>query len=109
MVGRKTKLSRRNKRIVYKMMTYTSPVFAHAGPKALDRLQLIQNKFCASTRDAHWCVRNSILHRDLELPTIAKFIKDASKRFFDITGSHPNALLRAASRLRATTSPPFHP
>ncbi|GBP34004.1 hypothetical protein EVAR_24918_1 [Eumeta japonica] len=65
MLGRKSKLSRRNKRIIYKMcirtaMTYASPVFAHAAPKALHRLQ------------------------------------DASKRFFDIAGSHPNALLRAA-------------
>ncbi|GBP76199.1 hypothetical protein EVAR_74681_1 [Eumeta japonica] len=32
---------------------------------------------------------------DLELPTISKYMKDASKRFFDIAGSHPNAL-RAA-------------
>ncbi|GBP03794.1 RNA-directed DNA polymerase from mobile element jockey [Eumeta japonica] len=73
MLGRKSKLSRRNKRTIYKMcirtvMTYASPVFAHAAPTALDRLQVIQNKFC----------------------------KDASKRFFDIAGSHPNALLRAA-------------
>ncbi|GBP15218.1 RNA-directed DNA polymerase from mobile element jockey [Eumeta japonica] len=64
-LGRKSKLSRRNKRTIYKMcirtvMTYASPVFAHAAPKALHRLQ------------------------------------DASKRFFDIEGSHPNALLRAA-------------
>ncbi|GBP19853.1 Probable RNA-directed DNA polymerase from transposon X-element [Eumeta japonica] len=77
-------------------MTYASPVFAHAAPKALHRLQVIQNKFCRAATDAHWCVRNSILHRDLELPTISKYMKDASKRFFDIAGSHPNALLRAA-------------
>ncbi|GBP85575.1 Probable RNA-directed DNA polymerase from transposon X-element [Eumeta japonica] len=101
MLGRKSKLSRRNKRTIYKMcirtvMTYASPVFAHAAPTALDRLQVIQNKFCRSATDAHWCVRNSILHRDLELPTLSKYMKDASKRFFDIAGSHPNALLRAA-------------
>ncbi|GBP56338.1 Probable RNA-directed DNA polymerase from transposon BS [Eumeta japonica] len=101
MLGRKSKLSRRNKRIIYKMcirtvMTYASPVFAHAAPKALHRLQVIQNKFCRAATDAHWCVRNSILHRDLELPTISKYMKDASKRFFDIAGSLPNALLRAA-------------
>ncbi|GBP76714.1 Probable RNA-directed DNA polymerase from transposon X-element [Eumeta japonica] len=76
-------------------MTYASPVFAHASPKALHRLQVIQNKFCRAATDAHWCVRNSILHRDLELPTISKYMKDVSKRFFDIAGSHPNALLRA--------------
>ncbi|GBP55467.1 RNA-directed DNA polymerase from mobile element jockey [Eumeta japonica] len=61
MHGRKGKLSRRNKRTLNKMcirtvMTYTCPVFAHAAPKALYRLQ----------------------------------------RFFDIAGSHPNTLLRAA-------------
>ncbi|GBP51060.1 Probable RNA-directed DNA polymerase from transposon X-element [Eumeta japonica] len=100
-LGRKSKLSRRNKRTIYKMcirtvMTYASSVFAHAAPKALHRLQEIQNKFCRAATDAHWCVRNSILHRDLELPTISKYMKDASKRFFDIAGSHPNTLLRAA-------------
>ncbi|GBP33174.1 hypothetical protein EVAR_14855_1 [Eumeta japonica] len=51
------------------VMTYASPVFAHAAPKALHRLQ-----------NSH----------------ISKYMKDASKRFFDIAGSHPNALLRAA-------------
>ncbi|GBP10725.1 General transcription factor II-I repeat domain-containing protein 2A [Eumeta japonica] len=49
----------------------TSPVFAHAAP-ALHRLQ------------------------DLELPTISKYMKDASKRFFDIARITSNALLRAA-------------
>ncbi|GBP36140.1 RNA-directed DNA polymerase from mobile element jockey [Eumeta japonica] len=82
MLSRKSKLSRRYKRTLYKMcirtvLTYASPVFAHVAPKA------------------HWCVRNSILHRDLELPTITKYMKDALKRFFDIAGSHPNALLHA--------------
>ncbi|GBP07097.1 Probable RNA-directed DNA polymerase from transposon X-element [Eumeta japonica] len=77
------------------VMTYASPVFAHAAPKALHRLQVTQNKFCRAATDAHWCVRNSIFHRDLELPTISKYMKDASKRFFDIAGSHPNAFLRA--------------
>ncbi|GBP67541.1 Probable RNA-directed DNA polymerase from transposon BS [Eumeta japonica] len=101
LLGRKSKLSKRNKRTIYKMcirtvMTYASPVFAHAAPKTLERLQIILNKFCRAATDAHWCVRNSILHRDLELPTLSKYMKDASKRFFDIAGSHPNALLRAA-------------
>ncbi|GBP56826.1 Probable RNA-directed DNA polymerase from transposon X-element [Eumeta japonica] len=78
------------------VMTYASLVFAYATPKALHRLQVIQNKFCRAATDAHWYVRNSILHRDLELPTTFKYMKDASKRFFDIAGSHPNALLLAA-------------
>ncbi|GBP16868.1 hypothetical protein EVAR_13248_1 [Eumeta japonica] len=57
-------------------MTYASPVFAHVAPKALDRLQIIPNKFLRDAAYAHWCIWNSILHRDLELPTITKFMKD---------------------------------
>ncbi|GBP55988.1 hypothetical protein EVAR_97409_1 [Eumeta japonica] len=72
------------------------PVFAHVAPKALDRLQVVQNEFCRDATSAHWCVCNSTLLRDLELPTIAKFMKDASKRFFDIAGSHSNVLLRSS-------------
>ncbi|GBP56436.1 Probable RNA-directed DNA polymerase from transposon BS [Eumeta japonica] len=50
MLGRKSKLSRRNKRTIYKMcirtvMTYASPVFAHAAPKTLHRLQDALKRF----------------------------------------------------------------
>ncbi|GBP69983.1 hypothetical protein EVAR_50752_1 [Eumeta japonica] len=50
MLGRKSKLSKRNKRTIYKMcirtvMTYASPVFAHAAPKALHRLQDASKRF----------------------------------------------------------------
>ncbi|GBP05413.1 Probable RNA-directed DNA polymerase from transposon X-element [Eumeta japonica] len=111
MLGRKSKLSRRNKRTLYKMcirtvMTYACPVFAHAAPKALYRLQVVQNKFCRAATDAHWCVRNSILHKDLKLPTLPKYMKDTSKRFFDIAGSHPNAFLRSAVDYQSP--PPTH-
>ncbi|GBP46917.1 Histone H2B.3 [Eumeta japonica] len=58
MLGRKSKLSRRNKRTINKMcirtvFTYASPLFAHAAPKALDRLHVIQKKIlkcCARGR-----------------------------------------------------------
>ncbi|GBP38217.1 Probable RNA-directed DNA polymerase from transposon BS [Eumeta japonica] len=48
MLGRKSKLSRRNKRTLYKMcirtvIMYACPVFAHADPKVLYRLQVVQN------------------------------------------------------------------
>ncbi|GBP14423.1 Probable RNA-directed DNA polymerase from transposon BS [Eumeta japonica] len=75
--------------------------WSHAGRKASYRrkahaLQNVHWTVMTAATDAYWCVRNSILHRDMELPTLTKYMKDASKRFFDIAGSHPNALLRAA-------------
>ncbi|GBP18163.1 hypothetical protein EVAR_12946_1 [Eumeta japonica] len=43
------------------------------------------------------------LDRDLELSTIAKYMKDVSKRIFDITESQPNALLRSAASYEVQT------
>ncbi|GBP81658.1 Probable RNA-directed DNA polymerase from transposon X-element [Eumeta japonica] len=83
-------------------MTYACPVFAHAAPNIIKKLQKIQNKFCRRATDAHWCVKNSELHGDLELPIINKFMKDASKRFFDMAQNHPNPLIVSA----ATYEPP---
>ncbi|GBP20944.1 RNA-directed DNA polymerase from mobile element jockey [Eumeta japonica] len=89
MLGRKSKLSLRNKRTIHKMyvrtaMTYASLVFAHAAPKALNSFLVIQNKYRRVATDALWCVQNSVLHRDLEILTIAKYMKEVSKRFFNI-------------------------
>ncbi|GBP65923.1 Probable RNA-directed DNA polymerase from transposon X-element [Eumeta japonica] len=70
-----------------------SGFFAHARPDILYDLQVVQNKFCRRAADAPWYVKNSTLHRDFELPTISKFMKDASERFFDIASNHPNPLL----------------
>ncbi|GBP38302.1 hypothetical protein EVAR_29246_1 [Eumeta japonica] len=51
MIGKKSKMSLRNKFTLYKVcirpvMTYAAPVFAHADPKALYQLQILQNNFC---------------------------------------------------------------
>ncbi|GBP34183.1 RNA-directed DNA polymerase from mobile element jockey [Eumeta japonica] len=111
MLGRNSKLTLRNKRTLYLMcirtvLTYASPVFAHAAPKRLKELQVLQNKFCRTATKAHWCVKNSVLHRDLDLPSIRKYMRDASERFFAIAESHPNPLLSAAVAYEAP--PPYH-
>ncbi|GBP84802.1 Probable RNA-directed DNA polymerase from transposon X-element [Eumeta japonica] len=110
MLGRKIKISQRNKRIMYKMciktmMIYASLVFAYAAANALCKFQALWNKFCRSITDAYWCVRNSVLHKDLELLTISKYMKGASECFFSIAESHPNLLLLAAASYEAL--PPF--
>ncbi|GBP47641.1 Probable RNA-directed DNA polymerase from transposon BS [Eumeta japonica] len=93
-------MSLRNKRTIYMMcirpvMIYASPVFTHAKTDALYEYQVVQDKFCRRVTDAPWYFRNFALHRELELPTISNFMKDALERFFDIASSHPNPLLVA--------------
>ncbi|GBP19701.1 hypothetical protein EVAR_75673_1 [Eumeta japonica] len=58
---------------------------------------LVQNKFCGRAADASWYVKNSILHRDLELSSISKYMKDASERLFDIAIISYGHIIRAAS------------
>ncbi|GBP71325.1 hypothetical protein EVAR_57709_1 [Eumeta japonica] len=59
MLGRNSKLSLRNKPTLCLMctrtvLTYMSPVYAHAAPNTPIKLQVLQNKFCRATTDAHW-------------------------------------------------------
>ncbi|GBP76284.1 Probable RNA-directed DNA polymerase from transposon X-element [Eumeta japonica] len=106
-----------NKRTIYTMcikpvMTYASPLFAHVQPfifaHLLYALQIVQNKFCRRAANAPWYVKNSLLHRDLELLTTSKFniLRTASERFFDVTSSHPNSLLVCA--VSYEPPPPHH-
>ncbi|GBP22391.1 hypothetical protein EVAR_11907_1 [Eumeta japonica] len=55
--------------------------------------------------DAPWYIKNSMLHQDQEIPSISKFMKDASERFFDIASSHLNPLLVSAVSYEP---PPLH-
>ncbi|GBP32052.1 Probable RNA-directed DNA polymerase from transposon BS [Eumeta japonica] len=71
-------------------------VFDRAKTDTLYDLQVVQNKFCRRAADAPWYIKNFVLHRDLQLQTISKFMKDASERFFNIANSHPNPLLVSA-------------
>ncbi|GBP43087.1 RNA-directed DNA polymerase from mobile element jockey [Eumeta japonica] len=56
--------------------------------------------------DAPLYVKNSVLHRNVELPTISKFMKDALERFFNIASNHPNPLL--VSAVSYEPPPPHH-
>ncbi|GBP88868.1 hypothetical protein EVAR_63890_1 [Eumeta japonica] len=107
MLRRKRKLSLRKKRTSYKIrmrMVMTSPVFTHANSIALHKLKVLQNKLCISATDAYRYVGNSILDKVVELPTISKYIKDSSERFFSIAKSHPNPLHSTAPSYEAPPS-----
>lgn len=101
LLNKRSKLSLRNKLTIYKtcvrpILTYASVVFAHANSTALYQFQVLQNRFLRRAVGAPWYMRNLDLHYDLGLPTVAKFMKDASRRFFNNAPHHPNPLLRSA-------------
>ncbi|GBP11801.1 hypothetical protein EVAR_87723_1 [Eumeta japonica] len=82
MIGRKSKMSLLNKRTLYTMCI--RPVMTYACPVLLTPPRLHSKTF-----------------RDLELPTLSKFMKDASERFFSIAINHTNPLISAAASYEA--------
>lgn len=102
MLNRSSKLSLRNKTTIYKacvrpVFTYASVVFAHAASRvALRSLQVLQNRFLRNALGAQWYERNVDLHWYADLPSVAQFMKSASRRYFDSAPHHPNRLLREA-------------
>ncbi|KAG6439382.1 hypothetical protein O3G_MSEX000725 [Manduca sexta] len=103
LLNRKSKMSVRNKIRIFTtcvrpIMTYASPIFAHAPPARLKCLQVLQNKFLRRALGAPWYVRNSNLHVDTDMPTIRHFMHMASRRYFDKAVNHPNPLIRLNSK-----------
>ncbi|CAG5052937.1 unnamed protein product [Parnassius apollo] len=112
MLDRQSKTSLHNKRTLYKVcirpiMTYVAPIFAHAKPKVINELQIVQYLFCRRVTNSPYYVRNADLHRDLELPTIQQFLKSLSERFFKASESHPNDLIRETDDYAAPIHTPY--
>lgn len=99
LLNKRSHMSLRHKVTLYKAcvrpcMTYASVVFAHCAPSYIHSLQVLQSRFMRIATGAPFYVRNVDLHYDLELPTIAQWMKLASKRHFDKAKHHPNPLVR---------------
>lgn len=102
LLGRRSKMSLRNKTTLYKacirpVMTYASPVFAHIPKRALYPLQVVQNMFLRRATNCPYYVRNLDLHRDLEIPPLSKYFKEASTRFFEAELAHRNPLISSSA------------
>jgi Reverse transcriptase (RNA-dependent DNA polymerase)/Endonuclease-reverse transcriptase len=102
LINKRSKMSLRNKRTLYTacvrpIMTYASVVFAHVSVPKLRLLQNIQNRFLRMATGCPWYVRNIDLHRDFNLPTIRKFMKDVSRRYFDACPHNSNPLIASAA------------
>lgn len=102
LIRSRSKLSLRNKLRLYlacvrPVFTYSSVVFAHAAKSHLDTLQRVQNRFLRTATGCPWFVRNYNLHKDLSIPTVRTFMKQASCRFFDKASQHSNPLIRLAA------------
>jgi hypothetical protein len=98
---RKSKMSIRNKLVLYKsiirpVMTYASVVWGHASASQLNKLQVIQNRFLRTAFNSPWFVRNNQLHREANLPMLKEFLHEIALRSFEKAKVHENPLVREA-------------
>jgi len=99
-IGRKSKLSLENKLLIYKTIlkpiwTYSIPLWGTASNYNIEILQRFQNKVFRSIVNAPWYVPNTILHTDLQIPTVKAEITNFSTKYREKLITHPNELIPA--------------
>jgi hypothetical protein len=102
LLGRNSELSIHNKVILYEQIirrvwSYVIQLWGGASDSNIQVIQRYQNKVLKCIVNAPWYVRNSVLHRDLEIETvtyiIAKFANSQEKRLKNHTNIEASRLL----------------
>jgi hypothetical protein len=107
LLGRKSKLSTNNKLLFYKVIlrpiwTYCIQVWCTTSNSYIEILERFQSKVLRLIVDAPWYVSNSVIRKDLQIPTIKVEISRFSS-YYDVRISvHLNELIASL------TEPPIH-
>lgn len=101
-----SKLNLRNKVTIFKtvirpIMTYAAPAWSMVSNNQLPRIQRMQNKVLRSVTRAPWFMRNSRIHQDLQIPSIAEFMDVQSIKYYERLPEHPNPTMAQLTRLGA--------
>lgn len=99
MLCRNSPLSIDNKLLIYKsyirpILTYGASVWGNTSNTHLKKLQTVQNKILRLCINAPWYVRNTVIHRDLNIPFIHDIVNEEETKINTITETHPNQTLR---------------
>jgi hypothetical protein len=99
-IGRKSEISLENKLLIYKTIlkpncTYCIPLWGTASNSNIEILQRFQNKVLRSTVNAPRYVLNTLLHTDLQIPTVKAEITNFSIKYGEKLTTHPNELTPA--------------
>jgi Reverse transcriptase (RNA-dependent DNA polymerase)/Endonuclease-reverse transcriptase len=101
LLKRKSKLNIKNKLLLFKTiirpgMSYAFPVWGHVlGKKRYaHKLQAQQNISLRMATNAPWFVRNSVIHRDLNIDSLEDHFLHLLKKYRENVKSHPNGLVK---------------
>jgi hypothetical protein len=98
LLGRKSKLSTSNKLLIYKTIlkpiwTYGIQLWGTASTSNIEILERFQSKALRKSVDAPWYVHNTIIRRDLQIPTIKEEIRWFISQYGARLSTHPNDLI----------------
>jgi hypothetical protein len=98
LLGRKSKLSNSNNRVIYKTIlkpiwTYGTQLLGTASTSNTEILERCQPKALRMIADASWYVPNTVIRRDLQIPTVKEEIRRYSSQYSARLSAHPNGLV----------------
>lgn len=109
LIGKRSNLSVHNKLMLYKQIlkpiwTYGIPIWGCAKNNIINIIQRFQNKVLRTILNAPWYVRNSDIHRDLKINTVADEIRikaeDHKRRLLFHTNEEIPTLLNTTHMIR---------
>jgi hypothetical protein len=107
LLGRKSKLSTNNKLLIYKVIlkpiwTYDIQLWGTTSNSNIENLKRFQSKVLRLIVDAPWYMSNSVIHQDLQIPTVKEEISQFCSHYDVPISVHPNELIASL------TEPPIH-
>jgi hypothetical protein len=79
--------------IISHSRTYSIPLWGTASNSKIEMLQRFQNKVLRSIVNAPWYIPNTILHTDLQIPTVKAEITNFSTKYREKLITRPKELI----------------
>ncbi|GFV84259.1 putative RNA-directed DNA polymerase from transposon X-element [Trichonephila clavipes] len=83
--------------ILKPLLTYASPIWAHAARININLIESSQNAILRQILDAHWYMRNVDIRTSCNIPTIRQSIRKIAINFFSNIDGHDNPTIQAIS------------
>jgi hypothetical protein len=90
LLGRKSKLSTKNKLLLY--ITILKPIWGRASASNIEILEHFQSQALSMIADAAWYVPNMVIQRDLQILTVKEGIRSYSSQYSPHLSTHPHDL-----------------
>lgn len=99
LIGKRSPLNLTSKVLLYKAIikpiwTYGIMLWGTASQTSINKIQRIQSKILRNITGAPWFIRNSNIHKDLQIPTINEEIHSSKSNYLSRLQAHPNPLAK---------------